>query len=74
MTAPVAAAYTGISQSTFWVRFRLIGVKEGGKTFWARAQLDQFIAEQFGLNDPERSEEDWYRTAYDRWKAGQDKR
>jgi hypothetical protein len=68
MTAPVAAAYMGISQSTFLTRFSGSGVKEGANTFWARAQLDQMIAKQFGLecNDPAG-------TVYDAWKAAREK-
>jgi hypothetical protein len=49
MTAPVAAAYMGISTSTFLTRFRSIGIKEGGNTLWSRAQLDRIIASQFAL-------------------------
>jgi hypothetical protein len=37
MTAPVAAPYMCVSQSTFLTRFGSAGVKEGGSTFWARA-------------------------------------
>ncbi|BAI95845.1 hypothetical protein Sj15T_01830 [Sphingobium sp. TA15] len=70
MTAPVAAAYMCVSQSTFLVRFASIGRKEGGNTFWARAQLDQIIAEQFDLTSigappPELTSEDEYAA----WKA-----
>jgi hypothetical protein len=49
MTAPVAAAYMCVSQSTLLTRFGSVGVKEGGNTFWARVQLDNIIAQQFGL-------------------------
>lgn len=49
MTAPVAAAYMGVSQSTFLTRFGTAGVKDGGNTFWARAQLDRIVADQFNL-------------------------
>lgn len=52
MTAPVAAAYMGISQNTFLTRFGAVGVKEGGNTLWARAQLDRIVAAQFGLSLP----------------------
>lgn len=52
MTAPVAAAYMGISASTFLTRFKAHGVREGANLLWARAQLDQIIAEQFGLSGP----------------------
>lgn len=67
MTAPIAAAYMGVSQSTFLVRFGAEGVKEGGNTFWARAQLDRIIANQFdlGIMAAAPAESD-----YDRWKAG----
>ncbi|WP_230769498.1 hypothetical protein [Sphingomonas sp. Leaf4] len=50
MKAPVAAAYMGVSQTTFLERFGAVGVKDGGNTFWARAQLDRIIANQFGLS------------------------
>ncbi|WP_022687198.1 hypothetical protein [Sphingomonas phyllosphaerae] len=49
MTAPVAAAYMGISASTFLTRFRAQGVREGANLLWARVQLDRIIEEQFGL-------------------------
>lgn len=49
MTAPVAAAYMGVSASTFLTRFKAHGVREGANLLWARAQLDQIVAEQFGL-------------------------
>jgi hypothetical protein len=52
MTAPVAAAYMGISQNTFLTRFGAVGVKEGGNTLWARAQLDRIITDQFNLSSP----------------------
>lgn len=52
MKAPVAAAYMGVSQTTFLERFGAVGVKDGGNTFWARAQLDRIIADQFGLRQP----------------------
>jgi hypothetical protein len=49
MTAPVAAAYMGVSQSTFLTRFAAIGMKEGGNTLWAKLQLDTIVAQQFNL-------------------------
>ena len=49
MTAPVAAAYMGISTSTFLTRFGTVGVKEGANLLWARVQLDRLIAAQFSL-------------------------
>lgn len=52
MTAPVAAAYMGISASTFLTRFKGHGVREGANLLWARAQLDRIIEEQFGLAVP----------------------
>lgn len=71
MTAPVAAAYMGVSQSTFLTRFGAIGVKEGANTFWAKIQLDLIVADQFGLRGM--AELDHARcsveNAYDRWKA-----
>jgi len=49
MTAPIAAAYMGLSPNTFTQRYGSISRKEGGKVFWARIQLDRIIAEQFDL-------------------------
>lgn len=68
MTAPVAAAYMGISHTTFLDRFRGTGVKEGGNVFWARVQLDRMIAEQFGL-EATLGDVDAGLSDYDRWKA-----
>lgn len=68
MTAPIAAAYMGVSQSTFLTRFGDRGVKEGANTFWAKAQLDRIIAVQFDLGNlaaqPGPVDE------YTAWKAG----
>lgn len=49
MTAPVAAAYMGVSVNTFLERFGSMAVKEGRNTLWAKAQLDAYVASQFGL-------------------------
>lgn len=49
MTAPVAAAYMGVSETTFLTRFGPMGVREGANKLWARAQLDRVIAKQFAL-------------------------
>lgn len=49
MTAPIAAAYMGISASTFLTRFGEVGVKEGHNMLWAKAQLDRIIAAQFDI-------------------------
>lgn len=49
MTAPVAAAYMGVSEGTFLTRFGATGVKEGANKLWAKAQLDSFVAKQFSL-------------------------
>lgn len=72
MTAPVAAAYMGVSANTFTARFGAYGRSEGGNKLWAKAQLDRLIAEQFELeiamavpasiDDP-----------YEQWKAGRSK-
>ena len=50
MTAPVAAAYMGISEGTFLARFGPYGLKEGANKLWAKAQLDQLVAKQFSLS------------------------
>ncbi|RYG86390.1 MAG: hypothetical protein EON59_10100 [Alphaproteobacteria bacterium] len=49
MTAPVAAAYMGISEGSFLARFGPFGVKEGANKLWAKVQLDSHVAKQFGL-------------------------
>lgn len=75
MTAPVAAAYMGIPQSTFEKRFRPMGVKEGAQLLWARMQLDRYVAQQFGM-------EEYFTLAraqpepdpYEEWKASQNRR
>ena len=73
MTAPVAAAYMGVSPNTFTARFGAYGRSEGGNKFWAKAQLDRIVAEQFDLEVtnvgavPVTAPVD---SAYDQWKAG----
>ncbi|WP_332802743.1 hypothetical protein [Sphingomonas sp. RT2P30] len=49
MTAPVAAAYMGVSPTTFRNRFGEFGVREGANLLWAKRQLDHLVAIQFGL-------------------------
>lgn len=49
MTAPVAAAYMGVSEGTFLARFGPMGIKEGANKLWAKVQLDLLIAKQFNL-------------------------
>lgn len=49
MGADVAALYMGVSKTTFLTRFGKTGIKEGGNLLWAKAQLDAFIARQFGI-------------------------
>ncbi|WP_079639590.1 hypothetical protein [Sphingopyxis flava] len=70
MTAPIAAAYMGVSHTTFLERFRAVGMKEGGSVFWARVQLDHFIADQFGVDEAPAT----LRSDYDRWKAEEAKK
>ena len=70
MTAPIAAAYMGVSHTTFLERFRAVGVKEGGSVLWARVQLDQFIADQFGTDEAPAA----LLSDYDRWKAEEAKK
>ena len=52
MTAPIAAAYMGISTTSFLTRFKGEGIKEGANLLWSRAQLDRIIARQFALPQP----------------------
>lgn len=68
MTAPVAARYMGISTTAFLTRFKATGVKEGANLLWARAQLDQMIADQFKLGGMAVVDE------YELWKAGRARR
>lgn len=49
MTAPVAAAYMGISETAFRDRFKDRGVREGANLLWSRGQLDAIVAAQFGM-------------------------
>lgn len=55
MTAPVAAAYMGVSERSFLARFGPFGVKEGANKLWAKAQLDRLIAKQFSLSQARRA-------------------
>lgn len=68
MTAPVAALYMGVSQSTFLARYQQYGRKEGANTFWSRDQLQQLVAEQFDLTPDVVSPA--VDNEYDKWKAG----
>ena len=52
MTAPVAAAYMGVSEGTFLSRFGHYGKKEGANKLWSKVQLDRLVAKQFGLPQP----------------------
>ena len=53
MCEKMAAAYLDISPSAFRERVKSRvypqPVRDGGKVYWARLQLDHFIASQFGL-------------------------
>lgn len=71
MTAPVAAAYMGVSPNTFTARYSTYSRKEGANVFWSRAQLDRLIAEQFEIEmRPQLSVSGPMDTGYDEWKAG----
>lgn len=75
MTGPVAAAYMGISLTTFLTRFADTGRKEGGSTLWARVQLDKVIAQQFDLTPDSGSEPATPLVdEYEAWKARKQKR
>ncbi|WP_242095452.1 hypothetical protein [Sphingomonas sp. CROZ-RG-20F-R02-07] len=52
MTAEIAAAYMGISKTTFLTRYTESGVREGSNVLWARIQLDAMIAKQFSIAQP----------------------
>ena len=53
MSEKLAAAYLNISPSAFRdrVRNRVYPqpVRDGGRVYWGRVQLDQFVARQFGM-------------------------
>ena len=53
MSEKLAAAYLDISPSAFRdrVKSRVYPqpVRDGGRVYWARLQLDQYVASQFGL-------------------------
>ena len=53
MGEEMAARYLGVSIPTLQSRVKEgrypAPVREGGRTFWAKAQLDSFVAVQFGL-------------------------
>ncbi len=70
MTAPVAAAYMGVSQNTFTARYAAYSRREGANVFWAKAQLDRLIAQQFELEIPALPAAPAMDSAYDAWKAG----
>jgi len=58
MTAEIAAAYMGISKTTFLARYGASGVKEGTNTLWAKIQLDAMIAKQFSIKQPRAGAQD----------------
>lgn len=58
MTAEIAAAYMGVSKTTFLTRFGATGVKEGTNTLWAKVQLDGMIAKQFSIKQPRAGAQD----------------
>ncbi|WP_447724558.1 hypothetical protein [Sphingomonas koreensis] len=71
MTAPVAAAYMGVSPNTFTARYAEYSRKEGANVFWAKVQLDRLIAEQFEIElKPQLAGAGPIDTGYDEWKAG----
>lgn len=53
MGEDMAALYLGVSQTTLRdgvAKFRYPRpIREGGRIFWAKRQLDEFVAAQFGL-------------------------
>ena len=58
MTAEIAAAYMGVSKTTFLTRFGAMGVKEGTNVLWAKVQLDSMIAKQFSIKQPRAGAQD----------------
>lgn len=65
MTADVACLYMGQSKGTFLTRFGYLGRSEGRNVYWARAQLDRHIANQFDLPQPSRIDSEVRDTSWD---------
>lgn len=52
MTSDVASLFMCLSESAFLQRYRALGYKEGGNTFWAREVLEREVAKQAGIGAP----------------------
>ena len=56
MGEDLAALYVGVSLTTFRERVKQhrypAPVREGGRIFWSRRQLDGYVDAQFGLEQP----------------------
>ena len=63
LSEDLAAAYCGVSKTTFRAKWQGKAypqpVREGGRLFWSRVQLDRFVSAQFGLNDNEPEDDSW---------------
>jgi hypothetical protein len=63
LSEDMAAAYLSVSKTTFRGRCSARtypqGVREGGRLFWSRVQLDRFVAAQFGVGDNDDGDSSW---------------
>jgi predicted DNA-binding transcriptional regulator AlpA len=63
LSEDLAAAYCGVSKTTFRAKWQARRypqpVKEGGRLFWSRVQLDQFVEVQFGLAENDMADASW---------------
>ncbi len=64
LSEDLASAYLGVSKTTFRDRWQSRiypqPVRDGGRVFWARVQLDKFVEAQFGLlRANETGDESW---------------
>jgi predicted DNA-binding transcriptional regulator AlpA len=54
LSEELAAAYLSVGRSTFRLRVSAgtypQPVREGGRVYWSKVQLDRFISGQFGYN------------------------
>jgi hypothetical protein len=58
-----AAAFLSISKTTFRCRWQTgeypRPIREGGRLFWSRLQLERFVAAQFGINGDGQEDSSW---------------
>lgn len=63
LSEDMAAAYCSVSKTTFRTKWQAKEypqpVREGGRLFWSRVQLDRFVEAQFGLADNDDYDPSW---------------